>query len=450
MLKTSKIYFDEIEDRLDAPFYQEFYMNPIRNLNLKGVQTDNLEEFIKTTANGVEIRRYVDEGTPYLRVSDMKSIFVSLSAVKYVKENISEVSKEIKLEKDNVLISRSGTPGITAIVNKKIINSIISSHIIKVVIKKELLNPYFLTAYLNSFLGRLQVDRITNGCLVSEISHQALGMIKVPVPTIKQQEGIASLLMEAGKKNQEAVSKIEEAKSIFVKALEINPGIRNEGKTYKVDSSDLTNILIPRFYDPRYLNVLKRIRKKFRTVKLGEIANIRRGDEVGSKNYRRYVEKDNSDVPFIRTSDLINYEIDNYPDFYIKNEIYEKKKQALKPGDLLISNDGKIGLLAILTNEDKCVIQSHIRKVHVNKELNPYYILAFLATDFGHYQFKQYTFTQATIPTISDRLAEIEIPVISKSLLIKISELVEESFKMKEEKKRLCAEALWKVEHSFN
>ena len=82
MAQTSTIYFNEIEDRIDAPFYQKQYLEPVRKLKKKGISIGNLGDYIKSTSNGIEIRKYVPYGTPYLRVSDMKSLFVSLSAVK--------------------------------------------------------------------------------------------------------------------------------------------------------------------------------------------------------------------------------------------------------------------------------------------------------------------------------------------------------------------------------
>jgi type I restriction enzyme S subunit len=244
-----------------------------------------------------------------------------------------------------------------------------------------------------------------------------------------------------------AFIKINQAKQVFEEEINIKHQNIKEEKTYPVNSKDLSDILLPKFYYPKYLTTLKLLKKKFKTVKIGDIADIKRGDEVGSENYKKYIEKSDSDVPFIRTSDLVNYEVDNYPDYYIDEEIYKELNQDLTEGDLLVSNDGKIGLLAILTKEDKCIIQSHIRRVRFFDRIDSYYALAFLSTDFGQFQFNQFTFTQATIPTISDRLAEIEIPLIDSQKQKEISNLVKEAFELKAEKKKLIKEAINQVEN---
>jgi len=446
-MQTSTTYFSEIEDRIDAPFYQEKYLKPMRKLQTKGIAIGDLADYIQSVSNGIEIRKYVSNGTPYLRVSDMKSIFVSLSAVKFVKESIHDVSKKIRLTTNDILISRSGTPGITAIVTREIENAIISSHIMRVVTQQEKLNPFFLAVYLNSLPGRLQIDRITNGCLVSEISHGALEIIKVPQLDIKQQERIANLVMFAESKHTEAINKINEAKKLLEEALDINHQEIKEERIYSVNSTDLTDILTPKFYYPKYLNTLKALKKKFKTIKLGEIADIKRGDEVGSKNYRKYIDRKDSDIPFIRTSDLVNYEIDNYPDYYIDEEIYKELKQDLKPGDIIYTKDGKIGLSAILTAEDKCILASGLARIRIKKDLDPYYVFLVLSTYIGYYQAMQRVVIAATLPHLQqERLEEIEIPIINDKTQNKISQLVEDAFKLKEEKKKLFREALTKVE----
>ena len=66
MAQTSTIYFNEIEDRIDAPFYQKQYLEPVRKLKKKGISIGNLGDYIKSASNGIEIRRYVPYGTPYL------------------------------------------------------------------------------------------------------------------------------------------------------------------------------------------------------------------------------------------------------------------------------------------------------------------------------------------------------------------------------------------------
>lgn len=433
------IYANEIEDRLLAPFYIAKQKAKKYELKLGDIAAD--------ITNGIDLRDFSGDGTLYFRISDIKRGQMNLLTAKRVRSDIDEMPEKILVHRGDLLMSRKGTPGISTLATEFEERGIIGTEIIKITLRNNVdITPEFLFTFLNHKFGFTQVLSKLTGTVSRGINHPALKSIRIPKINPLEQKFITEKIRGVLQKHVLAISKIEEAKKLLEEALDINHQKINEDRSYSVNFGDLTDILTPKFYYPKYLNTLKALKKKFKTIKLGEIADIKRGDEVGSKNYRKYVDRNDSDVPFIRTSDLVNYEVDNYPDYYIDEEIYKELKQDLKPDDLLVSNDGKIGFLAVLTSEDKCIIQSHVRRVRFRKETNPFYVLTFLATDFGQYQFQQYSFTQATIPTMSDRLGEVEIPIIKTDLQNKISQLVEEAFRLKTEKKRLFREALTKVE----
>jgi type I restriction enzyme S subunit len=285
------------------------------------------------------------------------------------------------------------------------------------------------------------------GTVSRGINHPALKSIRIPKINSSEQKVITSKVRGVLQNHVLALSRIEQAKKLFEEALNINHQKINEEKTYSVNSADLTDIFTPKFYYPKYLNTLKALKKKFKTIELGEIADIKRGDEVGSENYRKYIDRKDPDIPFIRTSDLVNYEIDNYPDYYIDEEIYKELKQDLRAGDIIYTKDGKIGLSAILTAEDKCILASGLARIRIKKELDPYYAFLVLSTNISYYQAMQRVVIAATLPHLQqERLGEIEIPIINDQTQNKISQLVAEAFKLKAEKKKLFREALTTVE----
>ncbi|PIV62894.1 hypothetical protein COS12_00635, partial [Candidatus Roizmanbacteria bacterium CG01_land_8_20_14_3_00_33_9] len=203
-------------------------------------------------------------------------------------------------------------------------------------------------------------------------------------------------------------------------------------------------------------NILKAIKKKWKTVPLGEIATVKKGDEVGSDKYNKYLDKKNSDIPFIRTSDVVNYEVDQFPDYYIPEEIYQELKQDIRAGDVLFTNDGKIGLAAILTPQDKVILQSHIKRIRLKKEAiekykftQEYLFLVLTIKEVARYQAERYTVIQSTIPTISNFILDFEIPVLDKNSIDEITKLVKEAFELKDEKKKLINEVREEIDGYF-
>ena len=159
-----------------------------------------------------------------------------------------------------------------------------------------------------------------------------------------------------------------------------------------------------------------------------------------------YLDKRKTDVPFVRTSDIVNYEIDQYPDFFIPEEIYQDLGQDIKAGDVLFTNDGKIGQVGIVTEYDKFILQSHIKRIRLNEKakhlgITPEYLFLSLSIkEVGIYQAKRYTVIQSTIPTMANNLVKVNIPILDKETIVEITNLVKKAFELKDEKKRLIAE----------
>ena len=140
---------------------------------------------------------------------------------------------------------------------------------------------------------------------------------------------------------------------------------------------------------------------------------IRKGHEVGGSAYGT------GEVPFVRTSDLSNFEIRTDPTRSVSVDVYEKYRaqQKLSPGNVLIVIDGRyrIGTTAILTlNNYQCVVQSHIGIVDVREvnTLDPYALLFALNLPFVKKRMRSLVFIQSTLGTLGKRLLELELPML--------------------------------------
>jgi type I restriction enzyme M protein len=187
-----------------------------------------------------------------------------------------------------------------------------------------------------------------------------------------------------------------------------------------IEKNKLTdNILIPHYYNPETKEMLDKIEEEkiYDKIKMGDliekgIIEIIRGNEIGSNVYGL------GDIPFIRTTDLINWELQIDPLHCVPEEVYEiyRKKQDLKEDDILFVNEGTyfIGRVSMLTDLDKkVIIQSHIKRIRVAKteEMDPYLLFWALNKAVTRKQIDDKTFMQATLPSLGKRLSEIYIPI---------------------------------------
>lgn len=212
---------------------------------------------------------------------------------------------------------------------------------------------------------------------------------------------------------------------------------------FVITSKQIKNfIYIPNYYDPELYQTLDEIKnsKEFYTKSIGEliaekVLTCKRGNEIGSQFYGM------GDIPFIRTSDIVNWELKIDPTKSVPEEVYQKykKNQNVKAGDILFVKDGTflIGNSAIVTKAtETIIIQSHIIKVRVNDNsiINSYYLLYLLNLPIVQQQIAKFTFIQGTLSTVGDRFNEIRLPIHRDPAVIQeITEKIKEIITAKEE-----------------
>lgn len=206
------------------------------------------------------------------------------------------------------------------------------------------------------------------------------------------------------------------------------------------------SVFIPEYYNPEVQKELKQLEKtgKYFLVSIGELVDknilrIQRGHEVGSQFYGT------GNIPFIRTSDIVNWEIRIDPLKCISEEVYNKYKdlQDIQEEDILFVNDGTflIGRTAMVTKLDtKIVIQSHIRRIRVLDKnfISPYYLLYLLNTEVVKKQIQSKIFVQATISTLGNKLGEVILPISKdknevRKIEKKVKNIIEQKMRLREE-----------------
>ena len=195
------------------------------------------------------------------------------------------------------------------------------------------------------------------------------------------------------------------------------PGAQNR-LGFKLLASEIKNrILVPKYYDPEIEADLTALKKTHKLTRLGDlqenkVLSIDTGVEIGKMAYGT------GTIPFIRTSDLSNWEIKADFKHGISKEIYEeiKHKVDVKSGDILLVRDGTylIGTSAVVTEADlPMLFQSHIYRVRVLKPavISPWLFFACLNTPIVKRQIRAKQFTQDIIDTLGKRFTEVLIPV---------------------------------------
>jgi type I restriction enzyme S subunit len=378
----------------------------------------------------------------YLYVHNIKEGIVDLNDSLYISRKDHERLKRSRLQAGYVLLTIVGTIGKAAEFYDYIPEANMPRNIAKIVVNNDKLFPEFLTTFFISQLGREQSFYCSGGNIQGLLSLTKLKSMYVPVPEKSKQNEIASMYKQALDMETEALDLIRKAREIFLHYLDIDFSKFKDKKFFQASLKELqdSNLWIPIYRFPKFLEIIDELRSKWKVMNIGKIFDKEKGFEVGSANYYDFVFRRSSYVPFVRTSDMVNFDVDHEPDYFVPSEIYEDLNQDIKNGDILFTNDGKIGEVSMVTESDKFVIQSHIRRLRVKDDvrLDPYYLFIPLTTkEITKYQCQKLTVVQSTIPTLSTRIDDIILPILDDGVMENIARLVRQAFHLKDQKKVL-------------
>ena len=212
------------------------------------------------------------------------------------------------------------------------------------------------------------------------------------------------------------------------------------------------NIYLPKYYNPEIIKKLDELKDTHDLFVFGDlikekVISLSTGDEVGKLAYG------GGCIPFVRTSEIVNWEIKLDPKHGLSEGIYDKikNKQDVQENDILMVRDGTylVGTCGLVTKYDvKMVYQSHIFKIRSNKPnvLHPFLLLAVLTSPIVKEQIASKRFTQDIIDTLGGRIKELVLPIPKKDKVkAKIIENVRTIFMHKNSARKLARETILEV-----
>ena len=447
-------------DRLVPQFY--FYTEIVKKHNLRyGISYVRLGDFARISdGEHSAIPRNHDGGIRYLYGRNIKEGIIDFDPISddsYIYDYDYIGFPRCHIYQNDVLIAIYGTVGKSAVYKKEYVGEAgIPRHIANITIKPTApFSPEYLAAFFRSNYGKWQINSVITGNIQQLLSLKNLREFEIPIINDNLINQITNSEKKAIECEIEAQKRIKSAQSILYQSLPVDLKAIKGDFTFSIPFSELnrSNIWSTSFYNKLYVKVANVLQENLQVKQLSELVNIGHGDEVGSDSYNTYINRTISDKPFIRTSDIVNNEVDLYPDFYISVSDTTNIKQDVQPGDIIFTKDGKIGCVGMITNEDAVVLSSGIATLRLNQfaiehGITPEYLFVVLSIpEIGKYAAIRRTVIASTIPHLRpERLKEIEIPILEKNVIDSITTLIKQAFTLKAERKRL----LKTIEHQID
>lgn len=150
-----------------------------------------LGEVCKKITDGThKTPKYVSQGIEFISVKDIYSDKIHFDNCKYITlEEHKELIKRCNPEKGDVLITKSGTIGRTAVVD---IDNEFSLFVSVALLKNnsEILNSKYLKFSLDNYINKTNIDQFIKGGLLKNFHIEDIKATKIPFPSINQQTQI--------------------------------------------------------------------------------------------------------------------------------------------------------------------------------------------------------------------------------------------------------------------
>ena len=152
------------------------------------------------------------EGLPMLRMTNLQEDGLDVSEVKYVSLPSSEVAR-YRLSPGDVLINR--TNGSRDLVGKSEVfreegEWLFASYLIRLRVDERRALPEFVSAFLNTRAGRMQVQRASRQILMSNINATELRRLVIPLPELEIQQTLVDSLHAARAQRRQLLARADE------------------------------------------------------------------------------------------------------------------------------------------------------------------------------------------------------------------------------------------------
>ncbi len=206
------------------------------------------------------------------------------------------------------------------------------------------------------------------------------------------------------------------------------------------------------YYQPKYAIIEEKI-KKHNAHKLGDLVSLKKGIEVGAEEYQEpsFAEAlaGEGRKIFIRVSSMTKFGIIESDQKYLSDKLYESLKENFEPkrGEILLTKDATLGVACVLKENIQGIISGGTLRLKLkDAEVEAEYLALCLNSIIGQMQAERDAGGSIIAHWKPEQIKNVLVPILSKEIQQKISDLVRKSHEARKKSKELLEEAKRKVE----
>ena len=468
----------ELEGRIDPFFYKSEYSELEKKIEKSKYKKKLLKELIYKVINGLDFRDYdIKGGIPYIKVANIKKGFFDFSNLQYITPDIIKSSKDIQLEKGNLLLTRKGTFG-NALCLEDDYNYIISSEVFYLKVKQSIVLSKYLEIYFNSNIGQKFFKKISIGAIMGSLSQDAIKSIKIPLPPLEIQQQIVDLYKKAYTEKQQKEAEAQRLLDSIDDYLLGELGITlpkeeewlqqttNKHNSYNLDNDNplvkqgrlfLTNLsevtgkrIDPDYNKIYYINLLNAI-KFVNNKPLKDLTSLIDYGLMPTQDYANSMEEG---IPFIRVTNILNTGYIDMSDIkYIPFDTPRIENKLVKENDILMVQCGSTtGKVAIVPKQfENYLANSFSFIIRSNNEILQEYLFYILNSSIIQKQIKRSQNIVSVRPNTSKPAVEnllVPLPPLEKQneIATHISQIRSKANVLMQQGKEILEQAKQEVE----
>ncbi len=414
---------------------------PYKNMNLQYIP---IGEALLSSQYGLSIQMSEEgDGTKIYRMNEISDMMCERNVFKYAPIGKREI-ENYRLNDRDVLFNRTNSQvfvGRTGIFRKfSSEDFVFASYLVRLNPDPDVITPEYLTAFLNTKYGTLDVKRRARISInQSNVNAEELKLVEIPLLSKDIQLKITIAFDNAFELIRASEDTYQQAQALLLDELglaEWRPVhrlafIKNYSEVEAAERFDAD------YFQPKYDAIIEAVKTySGGWDMLGNLVSVKKCIEVGSKEYL------DEGVPFVRVSNLNPFEITK--EKYISESLYSKLQQHQPAqGEILFSKDATPGVAYYLSDKPEKMLPSGgiLRLMNKTDRINDEYLTLALNSVLTKEQVNRDVGGSVILHWRPEQVKAAVIPLLREEIQAEIQRRVVESFRLRKRSRRLleCA-----------
>ena len=179
------------------------------------IPLEDICDFVTVGIANSATHAFCDNGVIMFRNQNIKEDFLDDSDIIHIKKDFADKYKTKALKENDLLIVRTGYPGICCLVPQKYEGCQTFTTLIARLKKNENINPKFICHYINSDYGREYVNKNQAGVAQQNFGATALSKMPMCIPSIELQNNFATFVQQIDKSKFAVQKSLEKAETLY-------------------------------------------------------------------------------------------------------------------------------------------------------------------------------------------------------------------------------------------